>query len=72
MNIFETMKTYVNRNHYVDVDDKIPVFLCSVGTHIFNGLNKCGTCPFIPTGEEGAFAIDSCILRHDKAPYTPL
>mgnify|MGYP001218175821 FL=1 len=73
MNIFETMKTYVNRNHYVDVDDKIPVFLCSVGTHIFNGLNKCGTCPFIPTGEEGAFAIDSCILRHDKAPlYTPM
>jgi len=63
----------VNRNHYVDVDDKIPVFLCSIGTHIFNGLNKCGTCPFIPTGEEGAFAIDSCILRHDKAPlYTPM
>ena len=73
MNIFETMRTYVNRNHYVDVDDKIPVFLCSIGTHIFNGLNKCGTCPFIPTGEEGAFAIDSCILRHDKAPlYTPM
>lgn len=73
MDIFETMKTYVNRNHYVDVDDKIPVFLCSIGTHIFNGLNKCGTCPFIPTGEEGAFAIDSCILRHDKAPlYTPM
>ncbi len=63
----------MNRNHYVDVDDKIPVFLCSIGTHIFNGLNKCGTCPFIPTGEEGAFAIDSCILRHDKAPlYTPM
>lgn len=73
MDIFETMKTYVNRNHYVDVDDKIPVFLCSIGTHIFNGLNKCGTCPFIPTGEEGAFAIDSCILRHDRAPlYTPM
>lgn len=67
------MEEYVTRNHYVDVEDKIPVFLCSIGTHIFNGLNKCGTCPFVPTGEEGAFAIDSCILRHDKAPlYTPM
>ena len=73
MNIFNAMQEYVNRNHYIDVEDKIPVFLCSIGTHIFNGLNKCGTCPFIPTGEDGVFAIDSCILRHDKAPlYTPM
>jgi hypothetical protein len=73
MNIFDTMREYVSRNHYIDVEDKIPVFLCSIGTHIFNGLNKCGTCPFVPTGEEGAFAIDSCILRHDKTPlYTPM
>ena len=74
MNIFETMQDYVDRNHYIDVADKIPVFLCSIGTHIFNGLNKCGTCPFIPVGDdEEGFAIDSCILRHDKAPlYTPM
>jgi hypothetical protein len=73
MNIFETMQDYVDRNHYIDVADKIPVFLCSIGTHIFNGLNKCGTCPFIPVGDEEGFAIESCILRHDKAPlYTPM
>jgi len=72
MNVFDAMAEYVERNHYVDVADKVPVFLCSIGTHIFNGLNKCGTCPFVPTGEEG-FEIESCILRHDKDPiYTPM
>jgi hypothetical protein len=73
MNIFKTMEEYVNRNHYIDVEDKVPVFICSIGTHIFNGLNKCGTCPFEPTEDLEGFAIDSCILRHDKAPiYTPM
>lgn len=60
-------------NHYVDVADKVPVFICSIGTHVFNGLNKCGWCPHVPTGEEDAFAIESCILRHDRKPiYTPM
>lgn len=73
MNIFKTMAEYVRRNHYVDVEDKVPVFLCSIGTHIFNGLNKCGTCPFIPTEDDDAFAIEACILRHDNRPiYTPM
>ena len=74
MDIFKTMNEYVRRNHYVDVGvDKVPVFLCSIGTHIFNGLNKCGVCPFIPTGDDNQFAIDSCILRHDNRPiYTPM
>ena len=74
MNIFDTVNEYVERNYYVDVADKVPVFICSIGTHIFNGLNKCGTCPFIPTGDENeTFAIDACILRHDKRPiYTPM
>lgn len=73
MDIFKTMIDYVGRNHYVDVEDKVPVFLCSIGTHIFNGLNQCGTCPFIPTGNDEEFAIDSCILRHDNRPiYTPM
>ena len=67
------MGDYVARNHYVDVEDKIPVFICSIGTHIFNGLNKCGVCPFVPSGNEADFSIESCILRHDKAPiYTPM
>ncbi len=73
MDIFKTMDEYVRRNHYVDVEDKVPVFLCSIGTHIFNGLNKCGVCPFIPTGDDSQFAIDACILRHDNRPiYTPM
>ena len=73
MDIFKTMNDYVRRNHYVDVEDKVPVFLCSIGTHIFNGLNKCGVCPFIPTGDDNQFAIDACILRHDNRPiYTPM
>ena len=73
MDIFKTMDEYVRRNHYVDVEDKVPVFLCSIGTHIFNGLNKCGVCPFIPTGDDNQFAIDACILRHDNRPiYTPM
>ena len=73
MNIFDAMAEYVDRNHYVDVADKVPVFLCSIGTHIFNGLNKCGTCPFIPVEGVEGFEIESCILRHDKDPiYTPM
>lgn len=73
MDIFKAMNEYVQRNHYIDVEDKVPVFLCSIGTHIFNGLNQCGTCPFIPTGEDEAFAIDACVLRHDNRPiYTPM
>ena len=74
MNIFEVMQEYVDRNHYVDVADKVPVFLCSIGTHIFNGLNKCGYCPHDGSDPaNGSFVIDSCILRHDKQPiYTPM
>ena len=68
------MQEYVDRNHYVDVADKVPVFLCSIGTHIFNGLNKCGYCPHDGSDPaNGSFVIDSCILRHDKQPiYTPM
>ena len=73
MNIFDTLQDYVKRNHYIDVEDKVPVFICSIGTHIFNGVNKCGYCPHLPTGEEGVFSINSCILRHKNRPiYTPM
>jgi len=73
VDIFQAVKRYTDLNHYIDVDDKVPVFICSIGTHIFNGLNKCGYCPHVPTGDENAFAIDSCILRHDQRPlYTPM
>ena len=73
MDIFKEVSDFAAANHYVDVEDKIPVFLCSIGSHIFNGLNKCSICPFIPTGESDEFAIDECILRHNKPPiYTPM
>ena len=42
MDIFDEVSRFAEDNHYVDVEDKIPVFLCSIGTHIFNGINKCG------------------------------
>ena len=72
MNIFKEVSEFCEANHYVDVADKVPIFLCSIGTHIFNGLNKCGLCPHIPD-DKGNWAIDHCILRHDKPPlYTPM
>tara|TARA_Y100000004_G_scaffold197270_1_gene270786 strand:- start:101 stop:1420 length:1320 start_codon:yes stop_codon:yes gene_type:complete len=74
MDIFDEVSRFAEDNHYVDVEDKIPVFLCSIGTHIFNGINKCGLCPFIPSDEdEGEFSIPECILRHNNYPiYTPM
>ena len=73
MNIFAKTIEYTTRNHFIDVEDKVPVFLCSIGTHIFNGVNKCGTCPFEPVEDSDGFEIDSCIMRHDKKPiYTPM
>ena len=72
MDIFKEVEGFCDANHYVDVKDKVPIFLCSIGTHIFNGLNKCGYCPHTPT-DDGAWAIDHCILRHNRSPiYTPM
>jgi hypothetical protein len=72
MDVFKEVQDFVDANHYVDVADKVPIFLCSVGTHIFNGLNKCGVCPHIPD-DKGSWAITHCILRHDNPPiYTPM
>ena len=71
MDIFTEVQKYADGNHYVDIEDKLPIFLCSIGTHIFNGINKCWYCPFVPN-DDGEFAIDNCILRHKGNPiYTP-
>ena len=71
MNIFKEVMDFCDNNHYIDVADKVPIFLCSIGTHIINGVNKCGYCPHIPD-EHGSWAIDHCILRHNNKPiYTP-
>jgi hypothetical protein len=78
MNIFEKTNEFARRNYFVDVEDKIPIFLCSVGGHIFNTLNKCSRCDFDPDSplvnqEDGDYVIENCPLRHDNVPfYTPM
>ena len=76
-NVFEKTIEFAQRNYFVDVEDKIPIFLCSVGGHIFNALNKCSRCDFDPDSplvdEENDFVIENCPLRHDNIPfYTPM
>lgn len=75
--VFEKTTEFARRNHFVDIEDKIPIFLCSVGGHIFNALNKCSRCDFDPDSplvdEENDFVIENCPLRHDNVPfYTPM
>lgn len=77
MNIFNEVLSFAERNHYVDVADKIPIFLCSVGGHLFNTVNKCSRCDFDPDSplvdEENDFTIPNCPLRHAQSPiYTPM
>ena len=77
MNVFDRITEFAQRNYYVDVEDKIPIFLCSVGGHIFNALNKCSRCDFDPDSplvdEEEDFIIENCPLRHNNMPfYTPM
>lgn len=73
-NIFEMVKEYAARNFFIDVEDKIPIFICSVGGHLFNTINKCSSCDFDPDKlEEKDFSIHNCPMRHDKhAIYTPM
>lgn len=76
-NVFEKTIEFAQRNYFIDVEDKIPIFLCSVGGHIFNALNKCSRCDFDPDSplvdEENDFVIENCPLRHDNMPfYTPM
>jgi hypothetical protein len=76
-NVFEKTIEFAQKNHFVGVEDKIPIFLCSVGGHLFNTLNKCSRCDFDPDSplvdEENDFTITNCPLRHDNIPfYTPM
>ena len=72
MNVFDKITEFAQRNYYVDVEDKIPIFLCSVGGHVFNTLNKCSRCDFDPDSplvdEEEDFIIENCPLRHNNMP----
>ena len=78
MKIFDALHKFVQDNHYVDVEDKLDIFICSIGAHIFNALNKCSRCDFDPDSplinyEEGDYAIEACPLRHPNMPfYTPM
>lgn len=71
--IFDRVQKFCDKNHLVDVADKVPIFLCSIGAHMFNAVNKCSMCDFDPlTAPEGAFVIEHCPLRHTDYPiYTP-
>jgi hypothetical protein len=68
------VQNYAARNFFIDVEDKIPIFICSVGAHLFNTINKCRDCDFDPEkADHTGFAIHNCPMRHDKHPiYTPM
>ena len=76
-NVFRKTMEFTDRNHYIDVQNKVPIFLCSIGGHIFNCINKCSRCDFDPDSplvdEENDFIIENCPLRHNNPPfYTPM
>lgn len=73
-NIFQLVQEYARENHFVDIEDKIPIFICSIGGHLFNAINKCSSCDFDPAkNNDGAFVINDCPLRHNMMPiYTPM
>lgn len=74
-NIFQATQDFCDGNHLIDVADKVPIFICSIGAHIFNAINKCSSCDFDPAKVEGedGFVIEHCPLRHDNSPiYTPM
>ena len=74
MDIFQALQNYADMNYLIDVEDKLPIFACSIGAHLFNAMNKCSMCDFDPDlVEDGAFAIKNCPVRHPNAPfYTPM
>lgn len=70
--IIDRLISFAKANHYVDVEDKIPIFACSIGAHIFNAINKCSRCDFDPL-HNADFNIPNCPLRHNFPPiYTPM
>ena len=70
--IIDRVVKFAQDNYYVDVEDKIPIFICSIGAHIFNAINKCSRCDFDPA-TNAQFNIPNCPLRHQFAPiYTPM
>ena len=48
MDIFQSLQNYADMNYLIDVEDKLPIFACSIGAHLFNAMNKCSMCDFDP------------------------
>ena len=76
IDIFDEVIDFAQKNHLIDVEDKLPIFICSVGAHLFNTVNKCSMCDFDPDDfkdDPTAFTIPYCPLRHKNGPiYTPM
>lgn len=76
LDIYDEVLDFATKNHLIDVEDKLPVFICSIGAHLFNAVNKCSMCDFDPDDyedEPNAFTIPYCPLRHENRPiYTPM
>jgi hypothetical protein len=77
LNIFDEILDFTNKSHFVDIEDKIDVFICSIGAHLFNTMNKCSRCDFDPADPaldpDEDFTIPNCPLRHNNVPfYTPM
>ena len=70
--IIDRILNFAKANYYVDVEDKIPIFVTSIGAHIFNAINKCSRCDLDPL-HNADFNIPNCPLRHSFSPiYTPM
>lgn len=77
LNIFDEINDFTKKSHFVDIDDKVPIFICSIGSHLFNTMNKCSRCDFDPAlptiDPDEDFTIPNCPLRHNNIPfYTPM
>lgn len=71
--IFDGVRDYTDANNYVGVHDFVDIFICSIGAHLFNTVNRCSACPFKPEDNEDGYAIFDCPMRHDNHPiYTPM
>lgn len=67
-NIFRMIQDYAARNFYIDVEDKIPIFICSIGSHFFNVVNKGKFCYSAEQEHSPEYS-----MRHDIEPiYTPM
>lgn len=65
--IFSLVAQYADANFFVDVADKIPIFICSIGSHLFNIINKGMYCLCTEQTDR------PCCMRHDLQPvYTPM